>query len=81
MTEITIEKKYITLAEVMTMVEKEPQIALEVIQYALDGLRKRENNLKKKETNLWLVVKNIKPEYLEEMKKLIIPEIFENLNL
>ena len=75
------ERKYIILAEMMTMVEEDPNLAFEIMSYAINGLINYKKKLAKHEANLWLVVKNLKPEHLEEIKKLIIPEVFEDLGL
>jgi hypothetical protein len=75
------ERKYIILAEMQAMVEKEPKLAFEIMSYAINGLIDYKKKLAKHEANLWLVVKNLKPEHLEEIKKLIIPEVFEDLEL
>lgn len=47
----------------------------------LNDFNEREKNLSARESNLKTIVMNIKPEYLEEMKKLINEDIFKSLGL
>ncbi len=52
-----------------------------VMDMIINGLESYEREVTKRNSNIWLVVKSLKPEHLEEMKKLIIPEVFEDLGL
>ncbi len=48
---------------------------------AILALENYRREVTKRNSNIWLVVKNLKPEHLEEIKKLVIPEVFEDLGL
>lgn len=54
---------------------------IELFQLIFNDLVEREMKLSAKESNLQSIIMNIKPEYIEEMKKLINEEIFESLGL
>lgn len=55
--------------------------AIELFIEILETFKEKEHEISRRESDIWIVVKNIKPEYLDEMKKLIIPEVFERLGL
>lgn len=57
---------------------KNSQVIMEEMMFAFKEWEMKQSRL---QSDLKTVVMNIKPEYLEEMKKLIVPEIFERLGL
>lgn len=69
------------MVSVQKLIHQKPEMSVDILNAIIIGLQQREEDLDKKASNIWLVVKNLKPEHLEEMKKLIIPEVFESLNL
>ncbi len=60
---------------------EDPETAIEFLEAIVYSLQKHKEAIDKKNSNIWLIVKNIKPEYLTEIKKLIVPEVFTNLGL
>jgi hypothetical protein len=83
MTPEEIEKidKAVTLELVYKKIVSDPSYTFRLMEVVEAGLRDSQAEFNKKNSNLWLIVKNLKPEYLEEMKKLIIPEVFESLGI
>lgn len=75
------EQKAIMLANIAIEVTENPAFGLEIMALITDGLKEYKHKIDKRSANIWLVVKNLKPEYLEVLKKIIIPEVFEDLNL
>lgn len=71
----------VTIVRVQMMISKDPDLSFEILNAVVGGLKEYKSDVDKLASNIWLVVKNIKPEYLEEMKELIIPEVFKSLGL
>ncbi len=74
--------KYIQAVDIICgAIAKDPKHAFEILDAIVIGLQEYKQKVDKQHSNLDLVIRNLKPEYLIEMKKLIIPEVFESLNL
>jgi len=63
--------------EVYQAVFDDPNFAKEVLNYMLSGLHDYRKVFVKKNSCIDLIVRNIKPEYIEEMRKVIIDDVFE----
>lgn len=74
-------KKYRIVIETKEAVTKDPKFAFDILGAALQGIEELRLESMKKNANIHLIVMNLKPEYLEEMKKLIIPDVFESLGI
>lgn len=73
--------KSLQLAMIHQEVFHKPEIALEFMGTIIDSLRLYKEKTDKRNSNIWLIVKNLKPEYLAELKKLVVPEVFTSLGL
>lgn len=71
------EKKMILIANVQQAVLDDPDFAEVILSIALDSLKEVRQNLNRKSSALNTIAMNIKPEYIEELQKILIPEFFE----
>ena len=55
--------------------------AIIIMEEVITGFQEREEKIEQMKQNLKVVIMNVKPEYLQEMKKLIVPEVFDSLGL
>lgn len=81
MDKIIVKKIEAEAEEVVRRIIDEPDGAIRLFNELLWAFEEKEERMAKREGNLWHVLKNLKPEHLEEMKKLIAPEVFESLGL
>lgn len=75
------ERKAVICAEVYQAVLTNPDFAMSILGNVVDGLADYRRQITKKNSNIHLIVMNLKPEYLEKMKEFIIPEVFESLGI
>ena len=68
-------------AWIQSKIMHRPEFAMEVLSWVLSALEKSRQETDKRNSNIDLIVRNLKPEHLEEMKKLITPEIFTSLGI
>lgn len=66
---------------IVNYIAKKPDDIFKVLAYAMRGLEEYKKNLTAKNANIDLIVRNLKPEHYEELKKYVIPEVFESLGL
>ncbi len=74
-------KHHLLLADVYNFVKDDPAFASSVVENVMDGLTAYSTELRKKNANIDLIVRNLKPEHYAELKKYVVPEVFENLGL
>ena len=74
-------KKERVYAEMIAILKIDDTFLTEMIDLVQWWLNSKEKSLNKSRSNIWLIVKNLKPESLEELRKLIIPEVFEDVGL
>ncbi len=68
-------------AIIQSQILENPEVALEFMETIVSALKKHKENIDEKNSSVWLIVRNIKPEHLAELRKLIVPEVFTNLGL
>lgn len=68
-------------ADVMRQVEQNPEFVFTLLHAAVQGLENYRKEITKKNSQIDLIVRNLKPEYYAELKKYVVPEVFENLGL
>lgn len=74
-------EKYKICAEVYQAVLNDPEFTMSILGNAMDALAEYRRQVTKKNSNIHLIVMNLKPEHLKEMKEFIIPEVFESLGI
>lgn len=70
-----------TLVEMQLMISKKPQLSFEILAAVIEGLKSYGAEITKRNSYIDLIVRNLKPEYWEELKKYVVPEVFESLGL
>lgn len=66
---------------VMIETEKDPEFVYVILHAAMKGLENYRKQITKKNAYIDMIVRNLKPEYYDELKKYVIPEVFESLGL
>lgn len=66
---------------VLEEIERDPEFMFALLSVAIKGLENYRKEITKKNSYINMIVRNLKPEYYAELKKYVIPEIFEVLGL
>lgn len=74
-------EKRIIIANMRALLLLEPEHTLDLFKIVLNSLEDYKDESVKRNANIDLIVRNLKPEYLVELKKLVIPEVFESLGI